>query len=422
MADAEQLLQWIEEGIVTYGEDLGGWTRLHDGALQLFDGRITLRAEHFPQESPTPNDFVAHCHVYATLHEYDDEVLDACLFGMADDLEAALRQVAGLWITCVAGPIRSFLDNKPVSMTCQAGVEGGDLSAGYAPGDFGLSGLRAFVGPSVARGFEGQEEVQTKLDDSKPWFRYAAESAAPRRVHLVKATILVQENGIWDRELEIDGHEVAHHDPNWPAGIACQSPGYMTRFAVFEYPRNSQAIAHRQELERTIDYFIDHFSNVESVDALMEQMIDQGFDPDMVHDVESTATIAFGRTYFQGRGIQYSPTIIRARRSGKVEPNVPLMSLPVYNRALALCSAARERLSEEEFQSLCIYNAESQALLQAIEGGVTAQDLPGIKLYPSIVPQRGVSQQTMDAAMAVLEGMLGKKRQDKTKKPWWKFW
>ena len=38
-------------------------------------------------------------------------------------------------------------------MTCQAGVEGGDASQGYSPGDYGLPGLRAYVGPAIVRGF-----------------------------------------------------------------------------------------------------------------------------------------------------------------------------------------------------------------------------------------------------------------------------
>lgn len=419
MAEAEQLLERIEEGIVTHGGDLGGWTRLHDGQLQLFDGRVTLTAEVYLQEPADSG--VAHCHVFTQLHEYDDEVLDACIFGMAEDLEGALGQAAGLWISGVAGPIRSFLDNKPVCMTCQAGVEGGDFSAGYAPGDYGLTGLRAYVGPSIARGFD-DSELHAKLDDSKPWFQYAAESAAPRRVHLAKATILSQDSAMWTRELEIDGHEVAHHDPHWPAGVATSQPGYMTRFAVFEFPRNSVEVTRRAQLDRTIEHFAQHFPGCESVDKLMDSMLEDGFDADMVHEAESIATIAFGRIFFQGRDIQYSPHVIRARRSGKVETEVPLMAIPAYNRGLAIGTAAREKMSEEDFQTLCLYNAESQALLQAIESGVAVEDLPKIRLYPSVVPERNVSQQTMDAAMAILNGMVEKNRPPKRKKPWWKFW
>jgi hypothetical protein len=45
MSGEEQLLDLIEQGIVGHGGDLGGWTRRDGETLQLFDGRVTLRAE-----------------------------------------------------------------------------------------------------------------------------------------------------------------------------------------------------------------------------------------------------------------------------------------------------------------------------------------------------------------------------------------
>lgn len=45
MSDADRLLSLVEDAIVLHGGDLGGWTKHADGALQLFDGRVTLRAE-----------------------------------------------------------------------------------------------------------------------------------------------------------------------------------------------------------------------------------------------------------------------------------------------------------------------------------------------------------------------------------------
>jgi hypothetical protein len=199
MSDSDRLLELIEECVTAHGGDLGGWTSRGDGALRLFDGRVTLRAELQDAGSPA-NKLGVHAHVFTTLHEHDDEVLDACLFGIGDDRDAALRQAAVIWTTGVAGPIRSFLDNKPVCMTCQAGVEGGDLSRGYAPGDYGLPGLRAYVGPAVARGID-DDRVRAALDDTKPWFRFAAEAAAPRRVHIAKATVLAEGDAGWRRDL-----------------------------------------------------------------------------------------------------------------------------------------------------------------------------------------------------------------------------
>jgi hypothetical protein len=364
---------------------------------------------------------MAHAHVFTTLHEHDDEVLDACLLGIGANPEEALGQAAVIWITCVAGPIKSFLDDKPVCMTCQAGVAGGDATKGFVQGNYGLlPGLRVYVGPAIARGFE-DERVQSRIDDTKPWFRFAAESAAPRRVHLAKATVSSEGKDGWTRELEIDGHEVSHHDPDWPAGVRGPKLGYMTRFAIFEFPRNSTEIPRRAELERTIRHFAENFSKSVSVERLMQDMAAQGFDPDLVHEAESISTIAFGRTLLEPLGVQYPSTVIRARRDGTIQTDVLLMALPAYSRARALAAQLRETMPAEDFQRLCLYNAESNAIMKAVAASGDKADLSKIKLFPSVVPDRGVSDQTMNAAIATLNSLVDQDRSTR-KKPWWKFW
>lgn len=418
MSDANRLLEIIERDIVAHGGDLGGWTRLSDESLQLFDGRVTLRAEVHQEEQAGDN--VVHAHVFTTLHEHEDEVLDACLIGTGEGHEAALAQAAMLWMVGVAGPIRSFLDGKPICMTCQAGVQGGDASQGYSPGDYGLTGLRAYVGPSFSRGLD-DGQILSALDDTKPWFRFAAESAAPRRVHLAKASVVSHGKKGWHRELEIDGHDVSHHDPDWPAGIEGPRFAYLTRFAVFEFPRNSVEIARRAELERTIRYFAEHFRTYDTVDRLMEEMVGQAFDADLVHEVESVSTIAFGRLLFEARGVQYSPTVIRARRDGRIETDIPLMSIPAYSRARALGVQLSRTMPEDDFQALCLYNAESQGILQGIESTGGDLDLAKVTLFPCVVPDRGVSDRTMEAALTTLNEIVERVRSSQ-KKPWWKFW
>jgi hypothetical protein len=419
MSDADRLLELIEDGVVAHGGDLGGWTRRGDEALQLFDGRVTLRSE-LSDAGPPDQDNCVHAHVFTTLHEHDDEVLDACLFGMGDDRDGALKQAAVIWLTAVAGPIKSFLDNKPICMTCQAGVQGGDAANGYSPGDYGLPGLRAYVGPSISRGFDQDQGIESALDDAKPWFRYAAESAAPRRVHLAKCTLVYTKDEGWRRELEIDGHDVSHHDPHWPAPAPRSRFGYMTRFAVFEFPLNSKEIARRAELERTIRHFGENYGKHESVDRLTDEMVRQGFDPDLVHETESIATIAFGRIFFEQAGVQYSSTIIRARRDGRIETEVPLMSIPAYSRGRAIAAQLRNTMPEDNFQSLCLYSAESNGIIQAMDSVGDGLDLTQMKMYPCVVPDRGVSDQTMDAAFAALQELVD--RSAAKKKPWWKFW
>lgn len=418
MPDADRLLSLIDDAIVAHGGDLGGWTRLSDGQLQLFDGRVSLRAEIRNDEGAQPG--TVHAHVIATLHEHDDEALDACLMGAADSDDAALGQAGLIWVTCVAGPIRSFIDGKPVCMTCQPGAIDGDGSQGSVAGDYGLGSLRAFVGPAVGRGFD-DDRIGTALDDTKPWFRYAAESAAPRRVHLAKAMILSNGKQGWQRELEVDGHDISHHESDWPAGIAAPEAGYLTRFAVFEFSPESNELARRAELERTVTYFAEQLPKYDSVDGLMEEMVKQGFDADLVHEAETISTIAFGRMFFERFGVKYASTIIRARRDGRVETDVPLMSLPAYNRGRAIAYRLAQTMPQDDFQRLCFYNAESNAIMKALQASGDKFDFSKVTMHPCVVPDRGVSNQTMNAAVAAMHSLIQRKPAV-AKKPWWKFW
>jgi hypothetical protein len=123
ISDAARLLDLIEEAVVKHGGDLGGWTRRNDDTLQLFDGRVTLRAKVCDEEPR--REAAVHVHVSTAVHEHDDEVLDACLMGIGKDRDAGIAEAAMIWVVGVAGPIKSFVDGKPICMTCQAGVAGG---------------------------------------------------------------------------------------------------------------------------------------------------------------------------------------------------------------------------------------------------------------------------------------------------------
>ena len=77
-------------------------------------------------------------------------------------------------------------------------------------------------------------------------------------------------------------------------------------------------------------------------------------------------------------------------------------------------------MSAEDFRNLCLYNAESHAILNALEATQGKADLKGMKLFPCVVPDRGVSDETMQAALAMLNDLVERSRSKK--KPWWKFW
>lgn len=414
--EANQLLDLIEEVIVQHGGDLGGWTRRSSDRLQLFDGRVTLSAkiEDGPEQDKVEP---IHAHVLATLNDHQKEVLDACMFGMRDSREDSLKEIALFWMTQVAGPIKSFIDDKPVCMTVQSSVPNGNLKNGYSEHDYGIPGFRAAVGPEFSRGME------TNFDGTYPWFRYAAESAAPRHVHLVKSIVFHRKDSGWYREMEIDGHDVSHSDPNWPATVGGPAFGYQTRFAIFTL--EEETIRSRKELDRTINHFALNYNRYETIDELMECMVREGFDVNLVDQAEAFATIAFGRLYFEGSGVQYSSVVTWARADGRIEDDVPLMSVPAYSRARAIGAKLRESMASDDFQALCFYNAESRAIIQFIEAsvkdGVSEPDLSGLRMLPCIVPEHGVSDATMNKAVAALEAKLIAKRV-RSNKAWWQFW
>ncbi len=78
-------------------------------------------------------------------------------------------------------------------------------------------------------------------------------------------------------------------------------------------------------------------------------------------------------------------------------------------------------MPEDDFQALCLYNAESQGILQGIESTGGDLDLAKVTLFPCVVPDRGVSDRTMEAALTTLNEIVERVRSSQ-KKPWWKFW
>lgn len=158
-------------------------------------------------------------------------------------------------------------------------------------------------------------------------------------------------------------------------------------------------------LDDAIYFFATQYPTCKSVDALKSQMIIKGFDPIQVHEVFTISSIAFGRALFEGHGIRYPSKIIRARDDGTIEPDVSLLSIPAYTRALALIDSIQSSLSRHAFRVLCMYNAESQAIVKAVKavGQGRDLDLTEICLYPVVVPDLHVKEETVQRAFDVVE-------------------
>ena len=88
----KELLKLIHKAVVEHGGELGGKTKLAEDKLLIFDGRVLLKAnvETYPKMGKTT---LVHCHVLAKLREFDNEVLDACVTGFAEDTAGALSLI-----------------------------------------------------------------------------------------------------------------------------------------------------------------------------------------------------------------------------------------------------------------------------------------------------------------------------------------
>lgn len=412
MSESAALLKAIERGQGT-SSDLGGKTRCRGDALELFDGRVSLTAV-LGEPPRSPGLVGVHAHLLASLPEYDGETLDACVVGIGADQDAAVAQAAAVWLSTAAAPIRSFLDDKP----CGGAVRVGDSSAGNPPFYYGFPSVRAFAGPIAHRAM-GTVNAPAPNDEVGPWFRFAVESASPRRVHLAKTTVLYQPKKPASCELELDGHDVSHRGFEWP--VPSKSLAIATRFAVFEFPGGPEAIRERAELERTIERFAETYAAGEEMNRIVDRLTQEGLDETHVIDVLSFAPIAFGRSLFEHLNVACASTILRVRRDGSFERGVPLASLPAYARAKALTPRLREKLGHDAFVALGRYSAETNVVEQAVAASPGRTDFSSLLLAAPFVVEPGTAPEALRRTLASLRAETERVRAA-ARKPWWKFW
>lgn len=166
----------------------------------------------------------------------------------------------------------------------------------------------------------------------------------------------------------------------------------------------SRDVSAAKSLDDAILYFALRYPSCESLEVLQDDMLhNQCFDTDQVHQVIHISTIAWGRYLFQNLEIKYPKTIIRARDDGSVEPDVDLGSLPAYTRAMALVDKIQASLSRHAFRVLCMFNAESRAIVRAMKALGQSLDLREITMYPVVVPDLHVQKETVQRAFDVVD-------------------
>ena len=149
----------------------------------------------------------------------DVTTFDACVVGVGEPFQEAVRDAARSWLRQAFAPQASLLLARPVLAA--------DHFEGHEP--WGVPGRHGFVGPVALRG-----ELPANAADfaTAPIFR-DARLPTDRKPHLAKA-VVTWLNGTWTRVIEIDGHRAVQTDRNFDLAAPTASVGLIvTRFAVF---------------------------------------------------------------------------------------------------------------------------------------------------------------------------------------------
>jgi hypothetical protein len=472
MTDCQKLLQIVEEMVSARGEELGKIERGDE--VLLFDSRATLHIEIRDSHSAHEGD--VHAHFLVSLREYEEDVLDACVCGMADTRREALKQAASIWTTAVAAPIKAFLDGQAIFTTREVRSENGDSWQDRIEGDFGLSGVRGYVGPAIARNLN-DALIEANATPEKPWFRFAAEAASPRIIHLAKATVVYDPARGWLRDLEIDGHDVSCGEDVWPSDVKASGIGCLIRYAVFGFPiqqdrrsdrerlvsfdlfeRRCESIQRdrRLELDNAIQHFATRYGSYHNranspsdgfgkalaslehltlndandpLDGIKLELEASGYREDIIEDVATFLPIAFGRVYFGPYGVRFPPTFIFVQGDGRIDANIPLMSVPAYSRSRVAAIELRNTLSGDDFLAICLLGDETRLIAKALNAPGKTPAPGEMSFQPCVIFERGVSQKTIDVALAEVARLVKcgqssgtESRSLPAKQPWWRFW
>jgi hypothetical protein len=425
--EASAVLRAVRDELDRHPKDVVGPLDLAGDVLSVFDGRMRLSAIVINDPGAHPS--LAHAHVVADIGAPGFDTggpaarFDACVVGIDADRGRALAGCARHWMAAAAGPLFSLLHAAPV------------LGAAHFDGSepFGVAACHGFVGPMVARMFEKELDLSA-LQDAR-LFDYADALAPPGLVHLAKVTLEATDGG-WNRTLAIDGHQAVHSDVNWDSGLVAPAHGLVSQFAVFHYGERPAAVEERRRVDDAIRQFVRAFHDTGNTDRAAEVLESRGVPAELVHRVAPFLPLALGRVIVGDMGPTFSPDFLRVRPDGGAE-RLRLMREPVFARSSAL---ARELLSGELLEpakALAFTGPEVNAINSALHAGSKPQNLV---LSPAIVPERGVTPDVVNRAIAQLQQRppspgepraasrparpipAHPDRATKPAKPWWRFW
>ena len=383
----DKLLLAIASELKRMGSDIVGQVQVDGESLSACQDQLRLRVEIFsdhPMEAE-----ILHAHVVARLGGESGQELDACIIGIGDTEDDQAEDAARNWQTLVGGPVLSLLTETPL-----VGTRHFDEASAH-----GVAGAHGFVGPMMGRLLD--REFDWGQLEEVDLFRFAQNLAPAEMVQLAKVT-LHAEGGVWSRSLEINGHAVSHFDADWKLEPDPPREGAVTQFALFHFAHDPNWVVMRQKVDDAICSFVAAFAESRKIDEAYLELVRQGVEGELAHNVFSFASLAFSRSLLEQLGARYADSYCLIGQGGSVTRDHLLLDQPVYARSLALSHDFKVGPEVDAFKDLALLNTEFQRLNQLMNDGFP----PGeIELPPPVMLQFGVDEESVEiGTRKIVEG------------------
>lgn len=139
----------------------------------------------------------------------------------------------------------------------------------------------------------------------------------------------------------------------------------------------------------------------QDIDILVSKLMELGLTEQKANEVVWFTSIAFGRTLLNGSGIEFSDVYLVFNSRGKVIQEGLLSENETYQAAevVALALYANQDL----FLNIALISSEINSVNQALESGITMEDLRGSKLFPVGVFSETISDHNLQRAFEVIQ-------------------
>lgn len=393
--------------------------------LSFLDKKITLSAEIINDENTHPG--MVHTHITSNISYHTDTSLMACIVGSGDNHQDALLQAGKTWATTVGCSIISLFHGIEID------------GAAHFSGEetWGVSGCHGFAGPTVFRFANLSDSLMDQFSDLN-LFDNVPELTPAGIAHLAKVTITYY-NGVWTRNIEIDGHEATYVDTNWtpPFPVPVMETLVISRFAIYHYNDQPDHVNERKSLDNSIIDYLVVLSEAPDFDPTSVSLVLErlGYQIEKVYWLDHFVPMAFGRIMLMEKEMKFSDKYYLGLCNGQISGPFELIKNPVYARALAMGWALWDSPKyQDAFERAANSSADFKTYFDTIKNGHNPKTS---KSFPSLIPDYGINEESYSKALDAYFSEVEKFRKspvdkkpvdispvDKqpTKKSWRGFW